>query len=602
MGGIVTADAYHHFDWKKEEAFAEHLRTLEPGTYWCHYGGRFDMMWWLDFALKRDIKCKLTESGSAVISVQAGKVILRDSFSLVPISLEQAAEIGKLEKIGTGLPCVCLAAGKDRECGGYCQISRTMPEKLRRELARYMRRDCEALFAILQNLKKYATRYNLDLKNTLGASAYATAKRRFSIPDAKWKRTYDYKYCRQAFYGGRTEGFGLAAPEGYAYDINSAYPWALSEVEFPTGRMLALGSRAAAKHLAQQTEGIYHVEVDQPHEFVPVLPYRLRDRVSFPEGRVTGYWTRLELDYAISRGARIRRVFSARIWLTRERLLREFALTVWNLRSQSNKQSGMGKYLKLYANSLYGKLAMRPDNRYAVFNPDDPKPCDSKMPCKSIGRACGDGICCAHKCREGCMAWTEMREGSNVWSVPSWRLAECAHIHWACYVTSAVRIKLHKQLVDPENSVLYCDTDSCFATLPRTADVGGDLGQWQSEGRIRNWECYAPKIYRYERDAWRIPMHPGLRFAAKAKGFPNADVNWEAIGRGDAIVIEDGVETFRTAIQSGDGLFKRKHTERRLHRNNTWCGSRKIGKDGRTYAQPVSVLHKVFGQSKDVQV
>lgn len=86
-----------------------------------------------------------------------------------------------------------------------------------------------------------------------------------------------------------------------------------------------------------------------------------------------------------------------------------------------------------------------------------------------------------------------------------------ANVIWAAQITAAVRIALHKAMLQQGNNMIYCDTDSVFSTQP-IQGVGEGLGALRSPETITNLYMMMPKTYSYN-DLKGKPTY-------KAKGVP----------------------------------------------------------------------------------
>lgn len=561
-GGLLTRDGFRVWSWKQEDAMVDAILAFS-GTLWAHAGGKYDALWLLSHIAKRQIKAQIFCAGDRIVCLQIGKLEIRDSYALVPMSLDKASEISGIRKSKTGLRCDC-----NKDCGGYCRIRRDMTAKEYNRLATYLRQDCLANLALLDKIMEYATVKDLDLSVTIGSAAWACAARWQGLDIAKWRKR-DYNHARQGYYGGRVQVFRPYAKSGYRYDINSSYPAALAKTSLPVGQPETREYANAKKAFDLGEPGIYSAEVEVPPCHIPVLPCRFKNRIGYPVGHFQGTWTQPELSYALSQGARVVQFQSSLVWPKSEPILSNFAKGIWDLRHAAGKSTALGKWLKLYANSLTGKLAQRPDKESAVLypDPDDIVFCPASFPCRGV--LCGDGPCCPHQCTGACGRWRQLAGYSPVWLHDTWRIPLSGHVQWAAYLTSVARIELHKQLVsdyEDGDSAVYCDTDSVYATRPRDYNLGDELGQWMPEGEFSDFQALSPKVYRY-RDVASKKWH------ARAKGIPNAEEQWKAIKSGEVIRLDRGVKTFKTAAKAGK-FFAKKDAHRHVNPEAGYFGDR----------------------------
>jgi hypothetical protein len=545
------------------------IRALPGLTLWAHNGGLFDAEWAVDQAVAHGDKVRISCAGARLTRVMIGKpaVELRDSYALVPMRLAAFAQMAGLQKGEPGLPCVCGQA-----CGGYCSIRRDMPESRYRLITDYLHRDCEVVLGALRFLSAYAGEHGIDLRGTVGNSSYQSARADLDLDDADWDSA-SYRHARAGYYGGRCQVFQPRAVAGHRYDINSAYPAALSKLDLPTGDRYVLGASDASKAWRHGRPGIYRARVTIPDQEIPPLPWRMADgRMAYPVGKLLGSWTAIELDAAVRAGVSIDKLDGAIVWTEQAPTMKPYVDRIWNLRHAAGKASPLGKWLKWLANSLTGKFAQSPDGESIVCNPEN----DEIIACPGgpCGGRCSDRRCCDHRCVRRCKRWRSIGDSGRVWAVPQWRIAECAHVHWAAYLTAWTRITLRDQLVAGPGS-LYCDTDSCYASAPRTDGIGEELGEWADEGAMRDWIALAPKTYRYRDQNDRV--------VCRAKGLHAiTSANFDAFARGEAVIAGSGVLSLRQAAAAGGSLFAKKVLRRSNHADGLWFGDRKLERSGRT--------------------
>jgi hypothetical protein len=574
VGGLLDLrndqSIYIDRTWHREDDFVDILLSFE-GTLWAHNGGKFDVLWFLHHLSRRGIRAQIGLQGSRVARIAVGSLEIRDSYSLIPLRLADAAKIGGHEKAETGLPCVC-----EGDCGGYCSINRRMSFGDLAKLRGYLEVDCQSLAGALRALVGFCDTYDLDLATTVGQASWKTASRWLEIPDVDWGKHGGgsrYKMAREGYYGGRTQVFRPFASSGYRYDINSAYPAALSITDLPMGlpQIVENPDEVARSFLAGK-EGIYTASVFvSPEVHVPPLPVHFPLRVGFPVGEIRGTWSGLELREAEMAGATIRSFGRSMVWAFAERVLQPFCEKVWQLRHTLGKAHPIAKWLKWFLNSCTGKLAQRPETERVVMNPDpmDVKLCHASDDCRNR-RLCGK-VCCEHRCSKKCGGWKSLSSEQGIWSHEVYRMAPSGYVHWAAYLTASTRLSLRSQLTaDGQDGLtaVYCDTDSCYATRPRTWNTGKELGQWDVEGTFKDFRALAPKTYRYT-------DQNGNRHV-RAKGIPGADAVWDQIAAGETITVDRGVNSLKLALRDKSGqLFKRRQLTRAVRADGVWFGDRK---------------------------
>tara|TARA_R100001244_G_scaffold132394_1_gene108878 strand:- start:19022 stop:20968 length:1947 start_codon:yes stop_codon:yes gene_type:complete len=615
IGGVITAGTEEYFDTTSESELFWHLIEPASGTTWSWNGGKFDMLWLLDCAkrfrwdTKLDLTCKLSTAGPRITSLEINGVTFRDAVALCPFSLAKAAVIAGLTlSKDTGLDCICspavlhenLASPTEPsvDCGGYCAITPELkgmlPDK-REKFRKYLYLDNLAGLRTMEAVIAEANRCEYELTGTIGGSSFKTAKTKLGIEPAGWSSSSEYQFARSGYYGGRVEVFQPTAPNGFAYDINSAYPAALVRTALPTGEKRVCEADVAGRAYQRGKEGIFTAECNVPLDMhIPPLPIRLASgRVAFPIGEFSGSWTALELREAESLGCTVK-ITGGLVWADSEIVFKDYMAEVWKNRADNRDNKGLYQWHKWFANSLTGKLAERPEKEKIMMYPDmtQLKTCEGgkcKSTCKSgTAEFCASTRCCDLKHRPGgCGAWRMLDLKGDFYLSPFYKISDCAHVQWAAYLTAAARIQLAQQLrADGQGgkSAVYCDTDSVYATATRSLDIGPELGQWGYDGEYTDWLAVAPKLYRYLSDKGKQVI--------KAKGL--SDMNrrdFDHFVQGGKVTSIRGVKSFKSACKDiSQRLFVRKNLSRTNKSDGVHFGSRILRADGKTYPLTLAEL------------
>jgi hypothetical protein len=535
-GGIWDARDNTTSIYASEDDLAEHLLSLPKGSVtWAHAGGRFDVLWLLDWCRRKaqipGAVIRLSGSSIASLAIKGGPV-LRDSFRLMPMALADCCKMfpGCALKERLGLPCIC---GDD--CGGYCSIFNDMSHDARRRLNEYLESDIHSLRDTLRELIKYSNEHDLLLGGTVASTGWNTAREKCQLWNAEWELEA-YRRARAGYFGGRCEVGQTQAPLVHRYDRKQAYPAALCK-PMPVGEPTLLDRRTAPKAWARNKPGIYYAAVQVPEMMAPPLPVRFRDRIVYPWGLVIGSWPREELENAESVGAKILRLHGGIAWPRSEALLKPHVTHCFELREAADNKP-LKTWLKFVANSLTGGFAQDPEFDMVALGDyaDDPD-------------------------------WEPVGRYDWIWKRGLFAIPARGHVHWAATLTANARVELNKQQVHAGSDWCYSDTDSCYALRMLTRNAGNDLGQWAYEGPGKDWVCIAPKVYKY-RDKHHVRV-------AKAKGIPHASEVWPKIMRGQDITLDRGVDSLLVASKSGkDSLFRRRSGKRHIEPKDGWCGAR----------------------------
>lgn len=566
MGGIHIAGnrsgaaVYHD-----EDEYFDALLRLPPGTYWAHNGGKFDSIWLVRMLLRRGIDWTGSLRGSSIIDVAIGGKDgkhFRDSYAVFPEKLETVAGAGGAKKIETGLECKCaltcvaycarqgVECECPKSCGGYCSITRKMAPEQRRKVSDYLVSDCEGLFSGLIALRDYCTKNDIELRTTVGASAWFTCAKWLGLDTKRPAHTLAlYRALRAGYYGGRTEPFILRADFGHRHDIHNAYTASLSTIALPVGDIRSANPRSA---YSNGFDGIYTARVTIPECHIPPLPIRTPDRLAYCFGTFSGTWTGIALRYAEECGATIESIDEGIYCEKSEKVLKPYADRMWALRAKAKKEEPDGIYreIKWLSNSLTGKLAMTPTVVTLACVDED------------LGMKPGETRILAEN-------------GKLVVAREVERVSSCAHSEWAAHLTGWNGTEHHRQLDIAGTGAIYGDTDSVYSLQKLDRRAGDNLGEWGYEGAMADWECLAPKVYRY----WDVAER---RYETRGKGMSRlTPVGFDKLKAGESWDVDAGVFSLKTAIQRKQGVFRKKHLSRRLApRKGDLMGSRRV--EGKT--------------------
>lgn len=541
--------------WSIQAVREWYLSLPEDDTVLAHFGGGFDFVFLV--SILPELSWQAGMAGASAVWLKAkGHARCQDSMRLFPLTLSKWTGA----KGETGVPCTC-----GRQCGGYCAFDESPQWPYRRACMDYCVQDCIAgLTQWLEDTERLASsgfdvHTPRGIRGTIGGVAWHTAAAMGGLdPNAPvdWE---DYEAGRLAYYGGRCEVGQVRAPSGREYDVRSMYPWALS-LAVPIGSRRSLVGPAARAAYERGLHGSYRADVILPETDIPLLPHRApesrdkgrinRGRLLWATGAVSGHWTAIELSAAENTGARIVSLDRAHVWESEAPIFEPYVSHVYSERRKAIDASDArwGGVLKWFANSLSGKLAMRPEvTSLRVLAP-------------------GDAI------EEG---WQQCGSpSSRVWCSTTRKPSSCALTHVAAALTARARVKLLERLLRHSGTWLYCDTDSTYLASDDDTDTDGeDFGTWADNGAFTDWRALAPKLYRFRAD--------GGKGIVKARGIPGA--TWD-----DVSTLEQGGKIVRTqgidGLRRGQGAFQTKHLERAWldAKNQSRCGTRFVNADGRT--------------------
>lgn len=389
----------------------------------------------------------------------------------------------------------------------------------------YAVRDAEIVYRYMESYARTMAGWSLAPSRRIAGSAVA-AWRNLDKPNPIRLDDGRIRHlARRSYFGGRTEVFkyGHLAPL-YTADVASMYPSVMLETAFPDPSRMLWADGLHPDQLPLEREGVAECLVAIPQCYIPPLPNARAGQREFRIGLQRGFWTFLELRYALSLGVRLLKVYRA-AWS--EASLHPFTMFVsvlWEMRQEyKRKGDARAQTVKVLLNSCYGRLGIRGADNQECIVPWDAS-LSQKIVSRSLPETIGDRL--------------YLRYETPIPMDHDWH-----NVLWASYITAAARVKLHRSLLLQGSSAAYCDTDSVFSTQP-IQGLGEGLGALTDHTTYARGWLVGPKLYRLE----PIDGDPIVR----AKGIPRALAG--RFLRGEEVVFDSPISPraqSRTGIRAG---------------------------------------------------
>ena len=175
-------------------------------------------------------------------------------------------------------------------------------------------------------------------------------------------------FIREAFFGGRSEIYMPNLKKGFNYDINSSYPFSMSQFALPVGDLVG-----PIKIHDSLGFGLYElpaffgfckarVFTYPNNKALPLLPFRYKDKTTcYPNGSFEGWYFSEELKYARTVGYIV--VVSDVIYAKpKPSIFKEFIEQNYLIRTLPTTDSYKKFLIKLILNNLYGRWALQLNN------------------------------------------------------------------------------------------------------------------------------------------------------------------------------------------------------------------------------------------------
>lgn len=440
------------YNGKQYVEFETALEMVEFFAYkncyvYAHNGGNFDYTFFTDMI---EYGQKISFINNRLSSFKIGEATFRDSWNILPTSLSN------MEKMEFD----------------YTKLRRDVRYKYMAEIREYLKSDCINLYKFVKGF--------VDIhghKITLASAAFTYFFKQKKIKKPRGIAKF-YDEFKKFYYGGRTECFqkGIFETNLTYLDINSAYPFVMSELDHPYGFNYIESSSIIDSKLNKS-----FIDIDCISE--GALPFRnyktidgeknldfydeFSEGLHFPhmKGRffISGHEFKAGLETNTLKDIKINRVYIFNETIN----FKEYVDYFFKLKADSKGKSKVQYTLaKLFMNALYGKFAMNPNDHTLDFFhaygrspfPLDENKEDSPLlyPSKDMGTGQ------VYSCKK-------LPEDMVFYNI-------CT----AASITGAVRAFLHKSIKSCEN-VFYCDTDSIICEK-HNLKISDKLGDWDIEG------------------------------------------------------------------------------------------------------------------------
>lgn len=355
-------------------------------------------------------------------------------------------------------------------------------------LAKYCQNDVEIMIKAQDMLNQFVlSEKGSEWRQTLPAISFRLWFNSYRPTGYYTKRPKEIALIeRESYHGGRVEVFRQKSTQKemiYKLDVNSMYPYVMSEYKFPS-RFIGASDSVTVSNLRKALTkycAVAEVEIETDK---PAFPVVVDKHLVFPTGKFTTYLCAPELDYALE-NQMIKSVIRCN-WYYADDLFIDFISHFYELRKNAKRDNntGFNVFYKLIMNSLYGKFGQQ-EIKYEVesVDPENDKPIDYVISNdKNILQS---------------LAYFDHKRYRLVQNGDS-ALSFCAV---ASHVTSAARIYLwtliEKAGID---NVYYCDTDSLFVNRKGKNNLqeyldDEELGFLKIEGESKNAEFFVPKDY-----------------------------------------------------------------------------------------------------------
>ncbi len=379
------------------------------------------------------------------------------------------------------------------------QIVDSIRDKFDSEIAEYCKQDTIVLSKIMNFIDEQCIKFDIRFPVTFAQMSFMIFKRHFLKQTLFNSDNEDImRLERGSYFGGRVEAFNFNVQDtAYVNDINSLYPFVMENEYFPIkiqkyySVIVCKNNQEKALSLLKRCINkkklvIAKVVLDLPNEYIGKVPKRYDDKLIFPCGKFETTLCNPELELIKDNIVYVKEFTT----YYKKRIFANFVTTMYHARMKYDKKHPLNLFFKLVMNSLYGKFAQRK----FIF--------ERKEEYDFLIRYGRNGLRTLNNFQE--LDYFDYKAYYR--SIDE--LNKKSFVAISSFVTSYSRKYLYNYLVENQNNLIYCDTDSLIVKDQANLDFGDKLGQWKLENTLHNFQVLGNKHY----------IADGLR---KTKGVPS---------------------------------------------------------------------------------
>jgi len=446
--GFYDGDVYKNW-WGDDSLtqFIAYLDTRMPLLLYAHNGGKFDFHFMLEH---KAIQNPLTICNGRILKATCGNHELRDSFAAVPVALSQY----------------------HKDVIDITKFERPEREKHKDEILSYLKTDCTSLYSLIN---KFVDQFGRKL--TVGAAALTQLKKMHPFDSVDEKTD---TLLRPYYIGGRVQPFqsGKLIGDWKIYDVNSMYPYVMSEQKHPIGKSYFYTdpTRDTLKKLMEKDITFFATIVAESDG---ALPFREKNGLFFPkrvdEYQVTSHELKVGIQLGLVNVIAVTEIICCNKYGNFSEYVYKYVAQ--KILGKENKDKALEIFAKLLLNSAYGKTGQDPNSFY-----------DWHIAFTRVERPSHDlDFTLYQEC-----------EQYEIWRKPS--PVPCYHnVGIAASVTGAARAVLLRGLHSSTN-VAYCDTDSIICESLDADLHPTRLGAWDCEAQGDELYIGGKKMYSLYRD------------------------------------------------------------------------------------------------------
>lgn len=533
------------------DLFTKLLQDYSGYTFYAHNGSNFDFQFCLSSLYKLGISdLIIRDDTNEIISLNIKHnkniIYLRDSYLLVPVSLNQMAKELKLEnKLYFPHSFVNINnlnyIGCTPDITYYKNIAVESYNKLikkdwnlKNELLKYLTRDVELLYnSLLITHTEFYSLFNINITDSKTLSSLSHKlyfglfyKKRYDIRNLSGKME---DFIRRSYKGGAVNCFDNKIFSCFILDFNSSYSASMYFNPMPVGpgffsdetNLNIIYGFAEAEVTTYLSKRAIVGVTNELGEF------------TFPTGTFKGVFYSEELKELLKYDTKANiKILNAVLFKKEFSLFKKYIDYLYKMKSNS---TGVRRLIaKLLLNSLYGKFGMKKlilESKICTKN--EIEILDKNKNIKFIIPINDDAFIATYSNEHYPDLFKEHKDIIEL----SRQYISHSNTAIASATTATSRIKLNELLHLPGLNVYYFDTDSIICDkLPPEEYIGSELGKLKLEHIIESGIIVGKKLYYLE----CIDPKTGAKYTVKkAKGIGGSEMNkddYEKLIKGESII------------------------------------------------------------------
>lgn len=319
-----------------------------PKIYF-HNFGRFDSIFLIEYFRykKENYKDSLNIilRNNRFYKITFKNLYFFDSFLILPSSLDKLANIFLNER------------KKEIDYNIFSSFEEI--EKNREGIIIYLLKDVELLYKIILLIyNRFLYSYNVSIFSnfTLPSIAFKIFRDDFlNNNEIQVSKGYIYDFVKLSYFGGlNSVVIPHLSEKGYVYDVNSLYPFIMSNNLFPIGEGVWCYDIISLEDFF----GYIECSVYIPDElYIPPLSIKENNVLVQKVGVIKGVFFSEELKNSFKYGCKVIRIFKGLRFLNKKNLFKEYIEDMYQKRINSNNTIDNYVY-KMLMNSLYGRFGL----------------------------------------------------------------------------------------------------------------------------------------------------------------------------------------------------------------------------------------------------